>query len=378
MKQYNAALNLIKELNDKGFLAYIVGGYVRDKVLNIISNDIDITTNALPSELMEFFDIKKSTANQYLSCVLSYEGFEFELTTFRMDLEYHDHRHPITAVANNLEADLIRRDFTIDALVLDSEERIIDLFGGLDDIKNKQIKTIGNPYKRFDEDALRILRACYLASKLQFDIEKNTLNGMIENSKYLPLLSTERIFAELIKLLSYPGYKKGLTYLLKSNAAKYFGFTKAIDYILKSDIKPSLDDLIVLSIYMHEAFAFKLTKMQEKTYNEAVQLAKDFNLGNEILYKYDIKAIKLANKIRAFLKEKSFDEKEIDKLYDSLPIKDRKDIVLNSEQIIAITNKSQGPWLGQLISKIEMAIINGYLVNTKEEIIKFIKEEKYV
>lgn len=135
MEQYIAALNIVKELEKNGFSAYIVGGYVRDTLLNIKSNDIDITTNALPDDLNHLFKTIDSTANKYLSCKVMYEGYEFEITTFRTDIEYINHRHPVTKIVENLEEDLKRRDFTINALALDSRGKIIDLCDGLLDIK---------------------------------------------------------------------------------------------------------------------------------------------------------------------------------------------------------------------------------------------------
>ena len=172
MEQYIAALNIVKELEKNGFSAYIVGGYVRDTLLNIKSNDIDITTNALPDDLNHLFKTIDSTANKYLSCKVMYEGYEFEITTFRTDIEYINHRH-----------------FTINALALDSRGKIIDLCDGLLDIKNKLVRVIGDPFKRFDEDVLRIFRGCYLVSKLNFDIEDSTFKGMQASAKYV-MIST--------------------------------------------------------------------------------------------------------------------------------------------------------------------------------------------
>lgn len=378
MEQYNAALKLIKLLNDKGYLAYIVGGYVRDKALNIASNDIDITTNALPENLEKDFNLKKTTAGKYLSCVVLFEGFEFELTTFRYDIEYTDHRHPITAVANNLEDDLRRRDFTIDALVLDSEERIIDLFGGLDDLNHMRIRTIGNPYKRFDEDALRILRACYLASKLNFEIEDETIKGMQASSKYLPLLSTERIFNEIEKLLMYANYLKGLLYLKKSFASRYLGFDKTIDLLFNSDLKPTLDDMIIISMYYNENVEFKLSKAKETLYKKALELLNMNLIDNMILYRYRLEEILLANRLKKYLHKDFFDEEIILKKYNILPIKSRKDINIDSQELMNLFNKPQGYWIKETLDEIENKILTQNLKNDKNEILKFIKEEKHV
>lgn len=377
MEQYIAALNIVKELEKNGFSAYIVGGYVRDTLLNIKSNDIDITTNALPDDLNHLFKTIDSTANKYLSCKVMYEGYEFEITTFRTDIEYINHRHPVTKIVENLEEDLKRRDFTINALALDSRGKIIDLCDGLLDIKNKLVRVIGDPFKRFDEDVLRIFRGCYLVSKLNFDIEDSTFKGMQASAKYVTYLSDERIFDELTKILKFAHYKKALSYLIKTSVLNYLKLDKVIEYVINSNVRPSIDDIIAISIYINTGYEFKAANNKKRLYFDAAFLAKE-GFTNLNLYKYDLDTIILADKIRAFVDNRNTKFDELVKTKLALPISSRKDLKVNANDLIKYINKPQGPWINELLHKIEKAVLENKIKNEKSEILNFIKEDNDV
>lgn len=377
MEQYIAALNIVKELEKNGFSAYIVGGYVRDTLLNIKSNDIDITTNALPDDLNHLFKTIDSTTNKYLSCKVMYEGYEFEITTFRTDIEYINHRHPVTKIVENLEEDLKRRDFTINALALDSRGKIIDLCDGLLDIKNKLVRVIGDPFKRFDEDVLRIFRGCYLVSKLNFDIEDSTFKGMQASAKYVTYLSDERIFDELTKILKFAHYKKALSYLIKTSVLNYLKLDKVIEYVINSNVRPSIDDIIAISIYINTGYEFKAANNKKRLYFDAAFLAKE-GFTNLNLYKYDLDTIILADKIRAFVDNRNTNFDELVKTKLALPISSRKDLKVNANDLIKYINKPQGPWINELLHKIEKAVLENKIKNEKSEILNFIKEDNDV
>lgn len=377
MEQYIAALNIVKELEKNGFSAYIVGGYVRDTLLNIKSNDIDITTNALPDDLNRLFKTIDSTANKYLSCKVMYEGYEFEITTFRTDIEYINHRHPVTKIVENLEEDLKRRDFSINALALDSKGKIIDLCDGLLDIKNKLVRVIGDPFKRFDEDVLRIFRGCYLVSKLNFDIEDSTFKGMQASAKYVTYLSDERIFDELTKILKFAHYKKALSYLIKTSVLNYLKLDKVIEYVINSNVRPSIDDIIAISIYINTGYEFKAANNKKRLYFDAAFLAKE-GFTNLNLYKYDLDTIILADKIRAFVDNRNTNFDELVKTKLALPISSKKDLKVNANDLIQYINKPQGPWINELLNKIEKAILEKKIKNEKSEILNFIKEDNDV
>lgn len=198
------ALNLLKKLNNGGFEAFIVGGAVRNKLLNLQVKDYDITTNATPQQIKQVFDgydfveagIKHGTVGVIV------DKNVYEITTYRVDGDYFDHRRPKNITfSTSLKEDLTRRDFTINALAYDKDFNIIDYFDGVTDLKNGIIRAVGDPKKRFTEDALRILRAVRFSAEYGFTIEKNTLDAMIECKSYLKDISSERIFIELNKTL---------------------------------------------------------------------------------------------------------------------------------------------------------------------------------
>ena len=196
---------VINTLNNAGFEAYAVGGCVRDAIINIQITDWDITTAATPNEVKEVFSDKKiiDTGIQHGTVTLLICNESIEITTFRMDNDYEDHRRPSKVkYSKTLEEDLERRDFTMNALAYHPEKGIVDLFGGAVDIENKVIKCVGDPNKRFEEDSLRILRAIRFVSKLGFEIEKNTKEALFEKKELLSFLSKERITKELLETLN--------------------------------------------------------------------------------------------------------------------------------------------------------------------------------
>ena len=214
---YENGRKIIQKLLDLNYQAFFVGGFVRDYLLGIKANDIDITTNALPKEIQEIFSKTKATGLRYGTISVFVEGNQFEVTTFRADIEYIDHRRPERVVfSNDLVEDLKRRDFTINALAMDSSGKITDLFDGQADLNKKLIKAIGDPDIRFHEDALRILRAFRFVSKLEFNVEEHTKKSIEHNIHLLSEISNERVLGEIKKIFEYPHYKKAVRLLYQS------------------------------------------------------------------------------------------------------------------------------------------------------------------
>ncbi len=207
------ALKAIEMLNNAGYEAYAVGGCVRDAIMNIEINDFDITTSATPEEMQQVFKNERTyeTGIKHGTITFVYENENVEITTYRLDGEYEDNRRPKSVeFTKSLENDLKRRDFTMNAIVYNNSEGYIDMFGGIEDIKNKTIRAIGNPKDRFNEDALRILRAIRFASKLGFEIEENTKKAMLECKHLLHNISGERIAAEINKFVLGSNVKKAI------------------------------------------------------------------------------------------------------------------------------------------------------------------------
>ncbi len=200
---------IIERLQTAGYEAYAVGGCVRDSILGREPQDWDITTSATPYEVKELFRRTIDTGIQHGTVTIMIGDCGYEVTTYRIDGEYEDNRHPKDVTfTDNLVEDLKRRDFTINAMAYNDEKGLVDVFGGIEDIERKIIRCVGDPRQRFDEDALRILRAVRFAAQLGYTIEEETNQAMSEYSQALKAISAERIQVELVKMLvsDHPEY----------------------------------------------------------------------------------------------------------------------------------------------------------------------------
>lgn len=240
-----AAVNILKKIESKGYTALIVGGSVRDLILGEKIKDVDIATN-MPIEeiekLYKSFDIGKN--KDFGIVVVKEGGFTFEIAQYRQDGEYVDGRRPESVkVVLTFEKDAARRDITINAMAVDAEGNIIDYFDGQRDIKNKIIKTVGNPHDRFKEDYLRMLRVARFSSKLGFNIDKETKNAIKDLASNVNKLSIERVKEEIFKAASQDGDK----------FAKYL---------------TELDDMGILELILPEVVKMKEFKHYEEYHPE--------------------------------------------------------------------------------------------------------------
>ncbi len=210
----NGAKMIIERLREAGYEAYAVGGCVRDAVLGRQPEDWDITTSALPERVTELFsDLRVvPTGIKHGTVTVLADGESFEVTTYRVDGEYSDHRRPESVrFTASLEEDLARRDFTINAMAWDPfTDEIVDPFGGMRDIEDRTVRCVGEPEKRFSEDALRVLRALRFSSVLDFEIEEKTARAVREMAGDLEKIAGERIRAELVKLITGRGAARAL------------------------------------------------------------------------------------------------------------------------------------------------------------------------
>ena len=210
---------VIQTLEAAGYEAYAVGGCVRDSVLGRIPADWDITTSALPEQVKELFHRTIDTGIEHGTVTVMMDKEGFEVTTYRVDGEYRDHRHPEQVnFTGELKEDLRRRDFTINAMAYNDRCGMVDAFGGIEDLKHGVIRCVGVARERFEEDALRILRAVRFAAQLGFEIEKETADAARALAGNLKDISAERIQTELVKLLVSPhpemlrtAYELGIT-----------------------------------------------------------------------------------------------------------------------------------------------------------------------
>ena len=224
---------ILDRMESAGYEAFVVGGAVRDTILGRTVNDYDITTSAMPEETAEVFsDLHViMTGLKHGTVTVVADRNPIEITTYRVDGDYTDSRHPDgVRFTRSIDEDLARRDFTVNAMAHSEKRGLVDLFGGVGDLEASLIRAVGDPHKRFTEDALRIMRAFRFASKLDFEIEENTLRAARECRLGLANISTERKTAELEGIMLGRGVKKAL--LLMNEA----GIFEVIAPDLKLDI----------------------------------------------------------------------------------------------------------------------------------------------
>lgn len=215
---------IIDRLEANGESAYIVGGSLRDVLLGIAPHDYDVTTSALPEKTLALFSDMRviETGIKHGTVTVISDGEPVEVTTFRVDGEYTDSRHPSSvSFTDRIEEDLARRDFTVNAMAYSERRGLVDPFGGSDDVKRRIIRAVGDPQERFSEDALRIMRVFRFAAQLGFEIEVNTLEGAIACVEGLKNIARERIGSEFIRLITSPYAKNALMLMVRTDVIKY-------------------------------------------------------------------------------------------------------------------------------------------------------------
>ena len=361
----NSALKLLKEIDGKGFESYIVGGFVRDYLLGIESNDIDICTNATPKDIKEIFKDKCLPGDDYGSITVVIKNINYEITTFRKDIDYSDNRHPNEIkYIDSLEEDLLRRDFTINTICMDKDGYIIDHLGGKKDLDSKIIKTVGNSVDKFSEDSLRILRAIRFATILDFNLDEETYDAIKKTKELLSSLSYERKKEELDKIFTSPNFRKGIRLLIDLGLDKELKIPNLYK-VLDSDVTSSVGIWSILNV--GDIYPFNRNELDLiDNVNRVVELD---NLNPSVLYKYGLYVNSVAGKI------KKDDIKTITEAYNNLIIKSRKEIDITAEEIMAILNREPGEYLKEIYDDIEEEILYNRLENVKTSISKYIKDK---
>ena len=356
-------LEILNKIYNYGYVAYIVGGYVRDELLGIETNDIDITTNATPMELKNIFPNLEIGLASYGSVKIIYENVRFDITTFREEDNYLDNRHPSNInYVNDLKTDLLRRDFTINTLCIDKDGNLIDLLNAKEDLNKHILKTIIDSNTSFTCDALRILRAIRFASSLNFELSDEIVEAIHKNK-------------HLLRKLSYDRKKQELDKIFGSNKAKE-GINLIKELQLKEDLE--LDNLDRVKDYsdivgiwaMINPHNYSFSSNQKELINK-INLVYDMdNLDNLILYKYGL----YVNLIAGI--NKGINKKDILEKFGNLPIKSRNDINISVKDMCEILNKKAGPFIGEIYEELEYLILTNKLENDTLKIIEYIRSKE--
>lgn len=304
---------IISTLQAHGYEAYAVGGCVRDSILGREPDDWDITTSATPLETKALFKRTFDTGIEHGTITVLLDKDAFEVTTYRVDGKYEDSRHPKEVTfTRSLKEDLLRRDFTINAMAYNDEEGLVDIFGGIRDLKNKTIRCVGNAEERFGEDALRILRAVRFAAQLGFGIEKETQKGIVKLAPTLANISAERIQVELVKMLVSPNpgllrkaYELGITKVILPEFDEMMQTTQETphhkysvgEHTIKAIEMIRADKVLRLAMLLHD-----VAKPQMKTID-----------GNGVAH-FKMHDIKGADMAKAILRRLKFDNDTLGKV----------------------------------------------------------------
>ncbi len=381
MELSNGARVALSRLLDAGFQAYAVGGCVRDTLMSKTPSDFDITTSALPEEtkglFTDFTTFESGITHGTVAVVIN--GEIVEITTFRSDGEYIDHRHPVgVSFTKHLEDDLSRRDFTVNAMAYNETVGIIDLFGGREDIEKKIIRCVGLAQKRFEEDALRILRALRFSSVLDFEIESLTSRAIHQKAPLLSHVSRERIYVEIKKLLSGRG------------AERIIREYPDVFQTLFGDIAPDgaaivrcNSDIVRLALFFYnapEAFStLKPSRHDRVLLTSALALSKTTVPFGEVemkhlIVKHSAECVRVSLEIRLARGEDVTSALlMLNTIVETCDCLGREDLAVGGRDIIALGVKPSED-MGRILDALFEAVLNGEIKNTKEELIAKAKE----
>ena len=356
------ALKVLNIIEDNSYEAYIVGGFVRDYVMGIKSNDVDITTNARPKDLIKIFPNANIDNEVYGSVTVYLNNIRFEITTYRDDGNYLDNRHPDTInYVNDLKTDLKRRDFTINTICMGKAGNIVDLLSCRSDIDNKIIKTVIDPLESFKIDCLRILRAIRFATTLDFELAKEVKEAIIQSRYLLKDLSINRKKEELDKIFSSPNIEKGIMLI------KELGL---IDVLFLENINKVIPCSQVIGIWtmLEVDDIYPFTRNELNLMKDIRNAIKNNPLDYTTLYYYDLYPCIVAGEIIGISKKEIMDN------YNSMPIHKRGDIVVDSYDLIDYLNIEDGPIMSKLWKELELNILNLEVSNTKEDLLNLAKK----
>ena len=355
------ALEVIKILENHGYSAYIVGGYVRDYLLGIETMDVDICTNAKPKEIMDIFETVPVSSIQYGSVSVIYKNHKFDITTFRKEIKYEDNRKPVKIkYIDNVKKDLLRRDFTINTLCMDKDGKVLDFLNVRDDLDKRIIKTVGNPRYRIKEDALRILRAIRFATILDFSLSNEVKEAILQTKYLLKNISYDRKKSELNRIFGSLNILKGIKMISD------LGLEEPLELQNLSKVKPC-SQIIGIWAMLNVDDIYPFSRNEKTQMEEIRKVLLEDPLNPMTLYHYGLYSCIVAGELLGISKKK------VNKVYSKLAIHKRSDLKITTDDILKTLEIEAGPVLNQLYKELETLVVLNKISNTKNNLIRACK-----
>lgn len=389
-EEFIAALPVMERLEEHGYEAYFVGGSVRDIMMDHPIHDVDIASSAYPEEVQAIFSQTIDLGIEHGTVLVLFNEEHYEITTFRTESEYQDYRRPdhVTFV-RSLSEDLKRRDFRMNALAMNRNGEVIDLFDGLEDIKNHRICAVGEATERFHEDALRMMRAVRFASQLDFTIEEKTYAAIREHHRLLEKISVERIQVEWLKLMAGVAPKKGLRPFIDTLCYESCPALK--------DQKEALEQLytVVNGPLTEEETWLTLAHFAQWSEKETSKVLRAWKCSNAVRQKvchtlpylelrleraltswelYELGAENLELLLSVYHLLRPEEETTEEERYEQLAIHQIADLAVDGKLLMQELGEKPGPWLGKVLHFLQQQVVNTNVENTKEALLAATKQ----
>ncbi|MBO1197863.1 CCA tRNA nucleotidyltransferase [Staphylococcus simiae] len=389
---FEQAKPILTEITNQGYEAFFVGGSVRDHIMGRNIHDIDITTSATPDEIENIFSHTIPIGKEHGTINVVVDHNNYEITTFRAEEDYIDHRRPSNVTfVRDLYKDLQRRDFTMNAIAMDQHYQLYDYFNGQEDIKQRLIRTVGNANERFEEDALRMIRCLRFQSQLTFGIAPTTYKAMSQQMPDISYLSIERIITELTKLITGANVAVSFQNMIELRAFDYIPFFKNFKMDNIRITEPISLELFIAIVLAQQPQSdslkqLKLSNLQIKTiqqYVKLIEMLPQISTKDQlklVVYDYDVQLIKVVINSRDILTANELataqplivNQQSVAEIERLLPIQQRQEMAVNGGTLMSHLTKSSGPWIKEVLRQIECAIITNKVENNEREILKWV------
>jgi len=360
------AIKVIGVLQEAGFEAYMVGGAVRDFLLGQTPHDIDVASSASPQQVKALFKRTVDTGIEHGTVLVLVDGEGIEVTTFRTEGGYSDNRRPDSVeFVQSLEEDLKRRDFTINAMAMTETLEIIDPFGGTEDLHKHIIRAVGEPDQRFQEDALRMLRAVRFSGQLDFSIERKTLESIRRHASLIQAIAVERLKSEIDKIFVNPHIARSMAYLAETELTAFLpgGQLFEMDWSRYESSGKAVFGWFYLVHKNNQPFSkikdYRFSNDDKRLIEKSLELAKLEFWDQWTFYYYSIEQLEMAAQATGKLLDPAAAKAE-------LPIQTKSDLAASGRDLMQWSGERSGPWLKVWIEKLEKLIVYGELKNDKE------------